>query len=67
MIYATILLLIQYVYSLELTMDEFEKNVDIVLECRRGGEDGCKSIALLIKVSFCTILCLLHVTCEKFK
>ena len=50
-IYSTILLLIQYIYSLDLTMDEFWKNNDIVLECQRGNEEGCKSIALLAKVS----------------
>lgn len=47
-VYSTILLLVQYVYSLDLTI---ERNIDVVVECMNGTQEGCKSIALLIKVS----------------
>ena len=51
-LYSTVLLIIQYIYSLDLSVNEFEKNNDIVLECQGGGgEVGCKSVALLAKVS----------------
>ena len=49
--YSVLLLLIQYVYSLDLTTEEFPKNSDVVVECLSGKETGCKSIALFAKVS----------------
>lgn len=54
-IYSFVLLLIQYAYSLDLTMEEFTKNKDIVIECSKGRREGCKSLALLAKVSTCTL------------
>ena len=49
--YSFVLLLIQYAYSLHLTMEEFPKSNDVVPECNFGSKEGCKSIALLAKVS----------------
>ena len=49
--YSFVLLLIQYVYSLDLTVEEFSRSNDIVLECSLGRLEGCKSLALLAKVS----------------
>ena len=51
MAYSFILLLIQYAYSLQLFVDEFNKNNDVVPECEFGRKEGCKSIALLAKVN----------------
>ena len=52
--YSFILLLIQYAYSLHLFVDEFNKNNDVVPECHFGRREGCKSIALLAKVRYCS-------------
>lgn len=55
-LYSFILLLIQYAYSLHLFVEEFSKNIDVVPECNFGRKEGCKSIALLAKVStMCTL------------
>ncbi len=52
-LYSTSLLLLQYVYSLDIVedLDEgFRKPKDIVEECDRGSLEGCKSWVLLAKV-----------------
>ena len=49
-LYSIALLLMQYVYSLDLG-DRVDRGKEVVLVCNNGQKEGCKSTALLGQVS----------------
>ncbi len=49
-VYSVALLLVQYVYSLDLG-EKISRDKEVILICDAGRTEGCKSLALLAQVS----------------
>ena len=55
--YAIVLLLIQYLYNLDLTEDELESNIYAGLTRYSPPPDGANVLAIVIKVLSCVLMC----------